>query len=149
MSESAEAPDELDGLEETMRRTIVAILLLITAVCVVGQEARVIALKSEDAAHVRCTWERLQKAQKEWNEVLEQTQNDYILVPIKDKDASQSVLRMQDMNRTYRSGWENGFQFSSDFKYLVPKNVTTSGTISTYNQWPCWQWYTAPSIGTR
>jgi hypothetical protein len=106
-----------------MRKSLLTVVVLIVAGSIGAQEARVIPLKSEDAAHARCTWERLQKAQKEWDDVQESVRNDYVLVPENDKDASNVVLSIQGGAHTYRRGFESGFEFSSDFKYIVPKAV--------------------------
>lgn len=114
-----------------MRKLLLIPVLLICS-SLGAQEAHVIALKSEDAAHARCAWERLQKAQKEWEQVQKDIEEDYLRVPTESKDAS-TTLSIFNSGRTYRKGFESGFQFSSDFKYIVPKPyqdvITGSGNL--------------------
>lgn len=124
---------------------IVGVILMLCVVAVYSahsQEAHVIALKSNDAAHARCTYERLQKAQKEWEEVKEQIQADYVTVEGKPGTIILAVPKQ---------GFENGFQFSEDFKYIVPKLVGTTGTLQlSPGSWGegCLCSYAGTSIGT-
>jgi hypothetical protein len=85
----------------------------------------------------------LQHAQKTWYHVQELIQEKYTFVPEGDKEASATVLSIPGASNTYQShtyrrGFENGFQFSSDFKYIVPKPAPEY-----HPQYP--NWYFTPA----
>lgn len=144
-----------------MRNFIVGALLVMVAVCTVGQEARVVQLSDEDARSAKLSWERLQKAKSDWEVTSAFVKAKYLQVPVTDAEAGSRVI-LNSLNggggpttmcadqivgfagtmpsvvelakchhqqvaeaakhpaMTYRRGFENGFEFSSDFKYVVP-----------------------------
>ena len=162
-----------------MRSLILAVFLLATAA--LGQEARVIQIKSEDSVELKQKWEVLQVAQKSWDEANGRIKKDYIVVKEGDKDAGRQVLfaydlsgskmavywtsgiidgcnmlwadstkprpqedakrceeiqRKAEKNRAsmlfYRNGWESGFEFTPDFRFIVPRKPEPPKPNSSY-----------------
>lgn len=100
-----------------MKRIVLAIALLI-AVGVSAQHAKVIPLDMQDSHDAQMKWEALQKAQADWDAVSVRVKKDYVDVSRGSKECGNTITTD---NFCYRSGWENGFDFSSDFHYIVPK----------------------------
>lgn len=121
-----------------------------------AQDARVIALSSEDAQTVQAKWDALQKAQKDFDAEKIEIEKKYTTVLEGDKEAGNmnveyslfsepgSAMSLSASCNTiqldngglvntcpanvmphkpyhyYRSGWEYGFTFDKDFKFIVP-----------------------------
>lgn len=92
-----------------------------------AQTANVIELKPDDALKVKTAWQELQKAEARWKDVNDLIDFSYVEVPYENALIS---------GRSYhpREGFQNGFEFSNDFKYIVPKSsqITTNNII---NRW--------------
>lgn len=71
-----------------------------------SQDAKVIQLTSEDAIAAKATYDEMKSAEKKWADI--QTK----------------------LQKTYK-GFDGGIEFSSDFKFIVPKQMG----ITTYT-WP-------------
>ena len=106
-------------------RLLIALLL---ASSVFAQTANVIELEPADTARAQKSWDALQKAQLDWASTQQFLSNRYTTVDENDPNASTLttyVWRNDDPKitgkRHYRKGWEAGFEFSKDFKFIVPK----------------------------
>lgn len=117
-----------------MRLRIVAVaVILLAAWGINAQEAAVVELKPADVSEVKAKWEALQAAQKAWDAVNLEIRQDYLTVPHNSKRAGN--LLYSDNDAALR-GFEYGFVFSKDFRFIVPKPQVTGGN-SGYGGWPC------------
>jgi hypothetical protein len=114
------------------------ILVLFVATGVFAQSANVIQLEPSDSARAQKAWDALQKAQAEWDALYDEFQDKYIVV-LKSNDHS-TVQRSSGKAVSVPSDWARGFEFSKDFKAVVPKTMVTTGTTIT-GSWTypnCW-----------
>jgi hypothetical protein len=132
----------------THKRLLVAVVLL-AASGVLAQTANVIELSPVDAARAQKAWDTLQRAQAEWKETQKDMEVKY--VPL----GAKGHCTIATDGRCLSDEWINGFEFSKDFKAIVPKTWTqtwTAGgnTILTpaYPTYPCWGWTTPTCVGT-
>ena len=106
-----------------------------------------IELKSTDAKEAKAKWEALQSAQEDWKKFQKHIEDDYTTVPQGDKDAGGLILgvgtnclasgsdgrytitgcsfddshKMEPQKAlAFRRGWEYGFEFDRDFRFIVP-----------------------------
>lgn len=128
-------------------KTLLAILLF--AIPLAAQDARVLPLSPVDAQTAKAKYEALQKAQKDWDDFQEKIKQDYLVVPKGDPEAGntiasggltswagisysdgsyvvKSAVEKENDERKHptmfeRAGWENGAVFTKDFRFLVPK----------------------------
>jgi hypothetical protein len=96
-----------------MKRTI--LILLLAASAAWPQTANVIELTPADQARTQKAWDALQKAQGEWNIIVADINGKYVL----------------DKNHHQSEGFENGYTFSKDFRFIVPKVAEPKS-----NTWP-------------
>lgn len=107
------------------------IIALLFAGTVFAQTANVIELDPPDTARAQKAWDALQKAQAEWDATRDSVGLRYAVTP----GASIFSLNcgpIRDGGITCqhtRPGFENGFEFSKDFKYIVPKAAAPSTCI--------------------
>ena len=87
-----------------------------------AQEAKVIQLSKEDATRVKATYEALQKAQADWEAIKRKIADTYTTA----NGETRSVTIVE--GREYKSDWVK-FEFSEDFKFIVPKRSSTTGPI--------------------
>jgi len=114
-----------------MKRAIIGTLLFSISICaLVAQNAIVVQLSDADAKQAMAKWEDLQDAQKDWNQFNRVIEKKYLQVTIDSPDkgdfvwGSGNIISQQD--KLYvRSGFEHGFTFSKDFRFLVPKPAAT------------------------
>jgi len=83
-----------------MKTLIFTILFCLTAA---GQEAYVIQLSPQDAAHAQATWERLQTAQRDWEAEQKVVSLKYLIVDSKDPEASDSHFLEESLTFTGHS----------------------------------------------
>jgi len=115
-------------------KTLLAILLF--AIPLAAQDARVLPLSPVDAQTAKAKYEALQKAQKDWDDFQEKIKQDYLVVPKGDPEAGNTIASggltpwagISYSDGSYvvktmfeRAGWENGAVFTKDFRFLVPK----------------------------
>lgn len=102
-----------------MKRVRVGLVVaLLLAVGVGAQNAKVIQIDRDDARDAKAKWEALQKAQADWDAVAERVKKDYVYVS---KSSQECGSQFMNVDYCYRKGWENNFDFSTDFKFIVPK----------------------------
>jgi hypothetical protein len=135
--------------EDEMRNLIIGLLLAICSCAVFAQRAKVVQLSQDDATRVYAKWRVLQDAQKAWDEEQKKIATKYTYVRFEDKDkgtmeapgnewpmiiytgsdpkekASEAAQwdKYRKVAYWYRSGWEYGFEFTDDFKFIVPKKA--------------------------
>jgi hypothetical protein len=103
---------------------VLALLLVIAGACAPGQTAQVIQLTPEEAKQAAALY--AEKAAVEAKiEALRVTLNDKYARSVCPAGATCSCLFNVGTgycisDRIYKSGWENGFIYSSDFKFIVP-----------------------------
>jgi hypothetical protein len=115
-----------------MKMKLSIVLVLLCAVTVGAQTANVIELKPEDSSRAQKAWDDLQKAEAGWKDVQDQIDMKYVEVPFDGKSGG-TFTWPGDVKNGFRpkSGFNGGFEFSQDFKYIVPKPVTiVNGTYS-------------------
>lgn len=104
-----------------MKRVVLMFALVLAAVGVSAQNAKVIQIDKDDARDAKAKWEALQKAQADWDAVTERVKKDYLIISANSKECGSIAFGNSSGGSCYRSGWEIGFDFSSDFKFIVPK----------------------------
>ena len=92
-----------------------------------AQTANVIELKPTDTIRVQKAWDNLQKAQHEWDQVRDEMNVRYVL-----KADSLIFQEHQQSVKVPLPGFENSFEFSKDFKFIVPKPLEVKPTFSPY-----------------
>lgn len=97
--------------------------LLIFATAAFPQSANVIQLAPEDASSVRKAYVELQNAQRHWDDIKFIIDSKYVLFSNCSSPDRQSlsdgVVLCGTPSRV--TGFENGFEFSKDFRFIVPK----------------------------
>lgn len=124
------------------RRLLIMICLLGTS-SVLAQTANVIELSPNDAARAQKAWDTLQKAQAEWKAVRSDIEKSYV----------KRACLVIGCTSTSVEGFESDFEFSKDFKVIVPKAatwITTGGSGTIVPSYPCypgWNW--TPCMGAN
>ena len=116
-----------------------AVLLFLTTTSVFSQDAKVVTLSDLDAKEAKVKYEALKKAQQEWDAEQEKIKKAYVFVGANDSDrADLANGTMQSCSNGFctetpvqgqpsvffRKGFDvtdGEFEFSSDFKYIVPR----------------------------
>jgi hypothetical protein len=131
---------------------LLAILAVGCAVCLStahAQTAKVIALDDKTAQHVKELYEQKARVEAEIAHVIRDIDDAYtkhdVTVPqtacfsVQSSNDSWSTCTPPKLTpeqekashqRWYFDGWENGFEFSDDFKYIVPKKRSVTYTAS-------------------
>lgn len=109
-----------------MRR--IAVLMILAAGLASAQTAVVIELSTTDAERAQKAWDTLQRAQEEWATVKQSVSDKYV--------TGQTIAS----HGVGVPEWASGFEFSKDFKVIVPKTAQTTGTITVgpYTTGPVW-----------
>lgn len=97
-------------------------LILLFASAAFPQTANVIELAPDDSARAKAAWDVLQTAQHNWDDLQEHMRVKYTTDGRNDKD------------RWPKAAFTYGFEFSKDFRFIVPK-LATSGTLTYGNSW--------------
>ena len=134
------------------------ILLCLTAIApaLIGQEAKVVVLSGPDAELAHKVYERMKQANAEWDKLREVIAHGYFsdveeveemgtlwttaereLAVVKAKRESEERRAKATKKKVYhaKSGWENGFEFSSDFKFIVPAQPPKVETCAPRYPW--------------
>ena len=105
-----------------------------------AQQAQVIELSPADAARAQAAWEKLKAAEKEFSALRESINKSYLTVPESEPDSGQCLNCLcdtwscgtEEKDRIYRrGGWDYGFDFSKDFRFIVPQGAPKTQS--------CWQ----------
>lgn len=100
------------------RKLLIAVMTLIS-IPVFAQSAKVIQLDTADAAEAKQVYQQMQDAQKAWNDIQKRIASKYV----EERFVAQTGTKLTKNKK----GWENGFNFSEDFKSIVPMITVTSG----------------------
>lgn len=122
-----------------------ALLAVWMALPVFSQDAKVIELSKSDAASAKTAYERLLEAQKAWETVKSGIDSKYTI------DTQPSYGLYGDLKlKAYKSGWWDGFVFSEDFRFILPKvkpqvsawggNTCFMPTAKRRLTWIVWKW---------
>jgi len=109
---------------------LTVLLVLLVSIGVYAQNTKVIRLTDSDAITVKKAYDALQEANKNW-------------------ELTQKFIKEKYVDKS--TGFEYGFEFSDDFKNVVPKPYNYKecgygyGGIYTFPSPPC-IYYTTPSI---
>jgi hypothetical protein len=97
-----------------------------------GQTAKVIALTPDETKEAKSIAEA--RAELDKREVALRAQIDVRYLHTKEPQGNVITTHtFADGDWYYvRSGWENGFLFSDDWKFIVPKQSTLSGDVTTH-----------------
>ena len=137
-----------------MKKILLAMLIMLP-MFLSAQTAKVIELKSSDAAEIKSLYEQRALIDEKIKQFEDRVIENYIRVPaLIDKHGdfycatetlNNGLLSYAPMDhKCYRPGWWNGkFTFSEDFKFIVPKPETVINTITT---WPCGSSITPASV---
>lgn len=104
-------------------KIFVLLALLIFATAAFPQSANVVELEAADAAGVEKAWVQLQAAQTIWELKQAYIQRKYIerdVTCAHNPDWKAQTRYSCDVALSV-SGFENGFEFSKDFRFIVPK----------------------------
>ena len=113
------------------------LLILFLAASVGAQTANVIELDPADAARAQKAWDAKQRADAEWDALRAQIQRKYA-------DPQDRIL-IPDHSQI--GPFINGFEFSKDFRFIVPKVPASNGLG--YNGIPnCPNLYVTPATPT-
>lgn len=119
-----------------MKKIIVIVLLL--AGTVGAQSANVIELRPGDADRAKKSWEALQLAQADWESVQKAIGSRYVYKApcVASSSGVWPPSSEEFCIRNPKEGFENGFEFSKDFKYIVPKAVEQTPKFNFYGTVP-------------
>ena len=116
-----------------MKRLVALFASLVFAGCLQAQTAKVIQLSPEDAAKAKALYAQKADIEKQIDDLQQKITATYLA---KNKE-------IQESWGWYPWPWLNGFEFSDDFKFIVPKTGTTGTattgtiTIAPYYTYPC------------
>lgn len=113
-----------------------------------AQTAKVIQLSQDDAKQAKALTDEQTALDKRKAEFEEAIRTRYLTVIRGDKDWGDTSVQIWNGAgvKSYRAGWDTGrFEYSEDFKFIVPKTVPSIG-YGSYSIWGgCSQF--VPSIG--
>ena len=110
-------------------KLILVVASLFLSGTVFAQTANVIELSATDTAKAQKAWDVLQKAQAEWNGLQEEIKQKYTFNTSQKDDPN--CLGATVNGKYYgcpKKGFENGFEFSKDFRFIVPKAAEPRAT---------------------
>lgn len=106
----------------------------------IGQEAAVVSLDTQDQAKASQLYQQMKDAEKAWSMLQSEIESRYLTVAKSDPDASGNeypgdpvftvswcsgdcgvTKEASRKVKYYRIGFGSGFEFSKDFRFLVPK----------------------------
>lgn len=97
------------------------------------QTANVIEITTTDASRVKSAWTMLQKAQADWDAVSSEMEKKYVNV------GPEGLALNPATGKGYLQplkGFEYGFEFSKDFRFIVPKHPEEKSYISPFYMSP-------------
>jgi hypothetical protein len=123
-------------------KPLLAFLLLASALTIGAQTANVIELTPADQARAQKAWDALQKAKNDWGVLQTEIQMKYAEAPQSCIGGTAIIINggcggTQVM--TSLPGFENGFEFSKDFRFIVPKVLEPTSSTGRINvpSWHC------------
>lgn len=128
-----------------MKNLILTLMLAVSSIAY-SQTAQVIQLSSQDSAEAKSSYQAMKDAEKKWQDFQDQIRKKYV----ESKNAptvwcssivSGTTAYLSCPDNNYLPGWENGFEFTKDFGFLVPlPDPTSSASVPSCfgNQPPSW-----------
>ena len=110
-----------------MKRLLLIPILTLAALTVWAQTANVIELEPYDTARAQKAWDALQKAQVEWDLERGHISGRYV-----EKSCGPNENKLIIGSACSVPGFESGFEFSKDFRFIVPKQPDPKSPIQ-YN----------------
>lgn len=103
-------------------RLVVLFLALLVATAAYPQTANVIDLEPEDSAAALKAWLNLQDAQAKWDNEKSQIESKYVYHALScwQGPTVPSGAVCSGNGSAKREGFQSGFEFSKNFKYIVP-----------------------------
>lgn len=106
-----------------------ALFLVLAASPLFGQTAKVIQLSPEDAAQAKSLYAQKAEIEKKISSLVDGVHDKYLIISHHGPDGLYGI---------YKDGWNNGFEFSDDYKFIVPKTYSTPNNC-------CYGWETSLS----
>lgn len=109
-----------------MRIVLGLVMLVLLAVTVGAQTANVVELSQADYERAQKAWDTLQKAKADWEDLTKDIDKRYLQIQL----VKQGQYMACNDGRCVPSEYMYGFEFSKDFKFIVPKPYTGGSFIS-------------------
>ncbi len=116
-----------------MKSLVVVLLLAGFSLSALGQTAKVIQLSPEDAAQAKSLYAQQAAIQKKIDALNDKITTQYTSEAVPEGNCiataygswvfSGPCSGMGAPTSSVKPGWENGFEFSEDFKFIVPKPI--------------------------
>jgi hypothetical protein len=101
---------------------VAGLLVLVVAVAALAQDANVIELDQSDSLRVETAYKALQKAQADWDKVRRDIGEKYTERPSNTGGNGHCTPIIDGKQHCYKEGFDyEEFQFSKDFRFIVPK----------------------------
>lgn len=114
-----------------MKNLILTLILVVSSIAY-SQTAQVIQLSSQDSAEAKSSYQAMKDAEKKWEDFQDQISKKYVRSTNAQTaecwtigSGTTAYLSCPSLNY-YLPGWENGFEFTKDFGFLVPKQEPKS-----------------------
>ena len=107
-------------------KVILVLASLFLAGTVFAQTANVIELSPADILRAHQAWDTLQTAQENWTAVRKSIGDKYTTRP--NNTGGASTCTINEPSICYREGFMSGFEFSKDFRFIVPKAAEPRAT---------------------
>lgn len=124
-------------------------VIILVAVSTQAQTAKVVALRPEDAAQAKSLDDQQKALDRAKDRFRKHIARDYLTdaETAKEKkgreawslwlDTERGKAERPHPPRTWKDGWDNGFIFSDDFKYVVPAQQGSGEALTSYPSWNC------------
>jgi hypothetical protein len=113
-----------------MKLTLLSVLLL-AATTLHAQTAKVIQLNPEDAALAKSLHEQKEALDKKIADFDDGVRKHYLLETKKEGNILTFAFCSNGPCPTYKQGWSGGFEFSDDYKFIVPTPLRPAITYNT------------------
>lgn len=101
--------------------TFIAVFILLLVVAARSQDAEVIELSESDSTRAHEAWLKLQGAQSAWDKLQTEIEAKYVRLS-KGNCEKAGMIYYSDGSCIYQD-FNYGFEFSKDFKFVVPKRA--------------------------
>jgi hypothetical protein len=98
----------------------IALFLILAASPLIGQTAKVIQLSPEDAAQAKSLYTQKAEIEKKIKDLEDAVHDKYLIT---------AHHGSQGLYGTYKEGWSAGFDYSEDFRFIVPKSYPSTNGI--------------------
>ena len=124
-----------------MKQILVVLLLSIAAFT---QAGKVLELDLADAKEAKSAYDDMTRANKRMADFNQRMREKYLVVKDGSDSAASNIATCLTGTANgcayYRKGWENGFEYSDDFRFMVPSPYKPpTGVCGTWIT-PAWSW---------